>query len=67
MIALQGVRSCVVLSCLYEQLLDAIAKHRVANRPDRFEPRLQKRRSRRYGFLQKPRATLKRKMAKRVT
>ena len=26
---------------LYQQLLDAIATHRVADRPDRFEPRLE--------------------------
>ena len=32
---------------LYEQLLDAVALHRVANRPDRFEPRYRKRRSKR--------------------
>src|SRR5262249_55177666 len=29
---------------LYRELLDAIASHRVADRPDRYEPRLKKRR-----------------------
>jgi hypothetical protein len=52
---------------LYHHLLDAIATHRVANRPDRFEPRLKKHRGNRYDWLTTPRATLKRKMAKRVT
>ena len=55
------------LLSVYEQLLDAIYRHRVGDRPDRFEPRLQKRRDKRYPFLRKPRATLKQQMAKRVT
>jgi hypothetical protein len=48
-------------------LLDAIAAHRVGNRPDRYEPRLRKRRRSQYDWLTKPRAELKRRMAKRVT
>jgi hypothetical protein len=55
------------LLSVYEQLLDAISRHRVGDRPDRFEPRLQKRRDKRYPFLRKPRATVKQQMAKRVT
>jgi hypothetical protein len=51
---------------LYHQLLDAIATHRVADRPDRFEPRLKKRRQNFYDWLTKPRAEMKRKMAKGV-
>lgn len=39
---------------LYEQLLDAVALHRVANRPDRFEPRYRKPRSKRYAELKLP-------------
>ena len=66
LIAHHNPRSGADLSCLYEQLLDAIAKHRVGDRPDRFEPRLQKRRHKRYGFIRKPRATLQRELAKRV-
>ena len=50
--------------CLYEQFLDAIAKHHAGDRPDRFEPRLQKRRHKRYGFGLKRRATLRRELAK---
>lgn len=49
---------------LYRHLLDAIAAHRVANRPDRFEPRVKKRRRNHYGWLMKPRAEMKLLMAK---
>jgi hypothetical protein len=52
---------------LCQQLLDAIAAHRVADRPDRFEPRLKKRRKDYCGWFNKPRAELKREMAQRVT
>jgi hypothetical protein len=48
-------------------LLDAIASHRVGDRPDRYEPRLKKRRRNNYDWLTKPRAELKRKMAKGVS
>jgi Transposase DDE domain len=51
---------------LYHDLLAAIATHRVADRPDRYEPRVKKRRRNHYGWLTKPRAELKRKMAKGV-
>jgi hypothetical protein len=49
---------------LCHDLLDAIATHRVADRPDRYEPRLKKRRRNHYDWLTKPRAEFKRKMAK---
>jgi len=52
---------------LYHDLLDAIATHRVGDRPDRYEPRLKKRRRNNYDWLTKPRAELKRKMAKGAT
>jgi hypothetical protein len=51
---------------LYHHLLAAIATHRVANRPDRYEPRLKKQRRNYYDWLTKPRAQMKRKMAKGV-
>ena len=51
---------------LYHDLLDAIASHRVADRPDRYEPRLKKRRRNYYDWLTEPRAEIKRKMAKGV-
>src|SRR5262249_23481316 len=43
---------------LYQDLLDAIATHRVADRPDRYEPRLKKRRRNHYGWLTRPRAEI---------
>ena len=51
---------------LCHDLLDAIASHRVGDRPDRYEPRVKKRRRNHYGWLTKPRAEMKRKMAKGV-
>jgi hypothetical protein len=50
---------------LYKGLLAAIAAHRVGDRPDRYEPRVKKRRRNHYGWLTRPRATMKRQMAKR--
>ena len=61
-IALQGDRGSAFRKILYEHLLDAIANHRVADRPDRYEPRLRKRRPKHYGFLRKPRRDTKRDM-----
>jgi len=52
---------------LYHDLLDAIAAHRVADRPDRYEPRVKKRRHNHYGWLTRPRAEMKRQMAKGPT
>jgi hypothetical protein len=54
-------------SHLCHDLLDAVAIHRVADRPDRFEPRVKKRRRNHYGWLTKPRAEMKRQMAKGVS
>jgi hypothetical protein len=51
---------------LYEQVLRAVAAHRVADRPDRFEPRMAKRRPEKYDRLTRPRAEIKSEMAKRV-
>jgi hypothetical protein len=52
---------------LYQILLRAIATHRVADRPDRFEPRLIKRRRNHFECLTKPRSEYRRIMAKGVT
>ena len=59
-IALQGQRDSAFRNLLYQQLLDAIATHRVADRPDRFEPRRKKRRPKPYDRLMKPRHEAKR-------
>jgi hypothetical protein len=55
LISFQGQRDVVFRTCIYQNLLDAIAVHRVANRPDRFEPRARKRRYKNYPFLMKSR------------
>jgi Transposase DDE domain len=52
---------------LYQELLHAMATHRVGDRPDRFEPRVKKHRRNHYGWLTKPRSEVKRQMAKGVT
>jgi len=64
LIAFRGERSAVHRMALYQQLLDAVATHQVADRPDRFEPRVKKHRRNHYGWLTKPRAEVKRMMAK---
>ena len=52
---------------LYLQLLEAVATHRVADRPDRYEPRQRKRKPRTAVQMTKPRKELKRLMRKGVT
>ena len=53
-----------VITQLHQQLLDAVAKHRVANRPNRIEPRRLKRRHKHYVPLTIPRAEAKRQIIK---
>ena len=60
-------RNAAGRSRVCHDLLAAIVTHRVADRPDRYEPRVKKRRRNHYGWLTEPRAEIKRKMAKRVT
>lgn len=55
------------LAALYEPLLRAIATHRVADRPDRFEPRMTKKRPRGYRSLTRPRKEIKLQMLKRAS
>ena len=45
-------------------LAAAIATHTVGDRPDRYEPRVKKRRCKEYDLMNKPRAEYKRQMAK---
>nr|WP_261360632.1 IS4 family transposase [Aeoliella straminimaris] len=52
---------------LYEQLIDAIAVHQVGNRPGRSEPRLRKRRFKKYDYMMKPRNEVKLDILKRLT
>lgn len=67
LLAIQGDRSREHRLHLYNKLLDAVATHRVADRPDRFEPRQRKRRQKKYDRMMKPRGVLKREMLKRLT
>jgi len=67
LIAFQDQRGSSFRMNLYQHLLDAVAVHRVADRPDRFEPRLRKRRHKKYFFLMKPRHETKRDMLKGVS
>ena len=67
LIAYRADRGAGHRAALYEQLLRAIAVHRVADRPDRFEPRMAKRRPRRYDRLTRPRKEIKLQMLKRVS
>jgi hypothetical protein len=64
--AVQGDRDWAHRRNLYHQFLHAVATHRVADRPDRFEPRLRKRRPKKYDSMLEPRQVIKCKMLKRV-
>ena len=66
LIAYQADRGASHQAALYEQVLRAIARHRVGDRPDRFEPRMAKRGPRRFDCLSRPRAEVKRRMLNRV-
>jgi len=64
LIAAQAHRGAAHRAALYQRVLRAIAVHRVADRPDRFEPRMAKRRPKRYDRLTRPRREIKRQMIK---
>ena len=65
-IASTGGRDSGARRSLYESLLAAVASHRVAAQPDRYEPRRRKRRPKPYDRLMVPRAEAKRAMPTRV-
>ena len=67
LLSFQGHKGPTFREQLYQQLLQAIATHRVADRPDRFEPRKRKSNPRKSEKMTKPRWELKRLMAKEVT
>ena len=54
-----GKRSHQLRDEMYQHVLDIIVVHRVANRPDRFEPRKKKRRRMPFDLLTKPRSEAK--------
>ena len=55
--------SSASLDAWCDALLSAIATHLVGNRPDRYEPRLTKRRPKKFKHLRRPRATYKKRAA----
>lgn len=61
--ALVETAPTTTLPRLYEQLLSAIASHRVADRPNRYEPRAIKRRPKPHDLLTIPRQQAKRLLA----
>jgi len=66
-IALQGEDDAAFRSFVYQHLLAAVATHLVADRPNRYEPRLKKRHPNHYGYLRKPRSQAKRDLLKGVS
>jgi Transposase DDE domain len=64
--ALRGEHDAVVRRELCQWLLDTVGRHRVGDRPDRYEPRRRKRRPKPYDRLMKPRHEAKRAMLKGV-
>jgi len=66
LIAFQTQRGTSFRLDLYHRLLDALIIHRVGHRPDRFEPRLKKRRPKPYDRLMKPRHEAKREILQRL-
>jgi hypothetical protein len=64
LIEAQAAHAPLNCSAAYRDLLHAIATHRVGNRPNRFEPRMKKRRHNNFAWMMKPRAQIKRDMAK---
>ena len=64
LVSLVGRKDATSRQSLYVQLLNAVATHRVANRPDRFEPRKRKRKPKTAEIMTKPRSELKRLMCK---
>jgi len=67
LIAQIGPRSRSRREHFYQELLDAIATHRVGDRPDRFEPRRKKKRKAPYDLLMKSRAETKLEILKGVS
>ena len=63
-IASPSNRSLADRLLLYQQIMDAIAAHQVGNRPGRIEPRLRKRRFKKYDYMTKPRNEIKLQLLK---
>ena len=65
-IALRAQHDSALRTQLFKHMLECVATHRVADRPDRFEPRKRKRRDKWHEFLSKPRNETKRDILKGV-
>ena len=62
LLAFHNLYSKPILGQLFQLVTDIVVANRVANRPDRFEPRRKKRRPKPYDRLMKPRSEMKRQM-----
>lgn len=62
-LAIQGHHDDAFREQLYQHMLDAIVTHRVADRPNRFEPRRRKRHAKKYFTFIKTRHEAKRELA----
>jgi Transposase DDE domain len=67
LIASQSYRGLRHRESLYQEVLRTIVRHCVADRPDRFEPRMVKRKPKNYVRLTKPRKQIKLEMIKRLS
>ena len=64
LIAFQKQRRKSNVNEMFQHVIDIVVVNRVADRPDRFEPRRKKRRPKPYDRLMKPRNEVKREMLK---
>ena len=62
LLAFHGLYCKPILGQLFQLVIDIVVANRVANRPDRFEPRRKKRRPKPYDRLMKPRSEMKLQM-----
>ena len=67
LIAASSCRSVASRETLYEQVIEAIVVHQVGNRPGRLEPRLRKRRTKKYDFMMTPRNEANLEILQRLT
>jgi hypothetical protein len=63
---LHEARTAEERSELWQRVLSAVGRHRVGRRPDRYEPRVKKRRPKNYPRLKVPRAQARAQMAART-
>ena len=65
-VAIQGARNSAARMALFKHILQMVVAHQVADRPNRFEPRLRKLRPKPYNFMREPRNVHKQQMIKRL-